>query len=95
MADQDRGGIIAGKGLDGNTGLLATATGLSRRREPTYHDRHQGGIVTAADLTFQLRRVGDPPMRDHCAVRRQAIGDYKPPERRPLHRLAVNETAPF
>ena len=40
-------------------------------------------------------RVGDLLMWDNCAVQHRAIKDYELPERRLMHRVTVNGTAPF
>jgi taurine dioxygenase len=40
-------------------------------------------------------RVGDLLMWDNCAVQHRAIKDYELPERRLMHRVTVNGSAPF
>lgn len=50
------------------------------------------------DEAFAYRhgwRVGDLLMWDNCAVQHRAIKDYELPERRLMHRVTVNGTAPF
>jgi len=52
--------------------------------------------VTKPELIYRHKwRVGDVLVWDNCVVQHNAIGDYKLPQRRLMHRTTVRGTVPF